>query len=161
MKTKILLSAICSAAVVAATSCFGLDAVVSDGYYGDGYDGLWYNGYGYGSNYYGGYWGPDYGWGPGVPPPLIGGPGPARPPQVRPPQSSPGASSVPNGPVFPTRPDGSQRPGNNGLPTGRPIGGGQGSVSPGGAPVALPDAVPVPTSGGLSPGQTSGNRGRR
>jgi len=57
MKTKVLLSAICSAAVVAATSCFGLDAVVSDGYYGDGYDGLWYNGYGYGSNYYGGYWG--------------------------------------------------------------------------------------------------------
>lgn len=155
MKKTLTLTIICAAAITAMTSCFGFDAAVGDGpYYGDGYDGLWYNGYGYGNNYYGGYWGPGYGWGPALPPPLIGGgPGPVRPPH------SPGGSNVPNGPAFPTRPGGAQRPGNNGLPSGRPIGGGQGNVS-GNRPVTLPDAVPVPTSETLSPGQTSTGRGR-
>lgn len=148
MKTKHLLYALCALAMAGLTSCFGFDAALDSGYYDNGYDGLWYNGYGYGNNYYGGYWGPNYGWGPGLPPPLIGGgPGPVRPPHQGP-SNNPGAN-VPNGPAFPTRPNGSQRPGNNGLPSG--------SVDAG-RPVTLPDNVPVGRT--ISPTQTTINRGR-
>lgn len=112
MKTKIILSAV---AALALASCadlgFGIDADsggVSPYWYGDGfYGGPMWNGPGWNGPYWN--YGPVINNGPVYPPPVLNpGVGPVRPPVIN---ANPGNNGRPS------MPQGSERPGNMGLPT--------------------------------------------
>lgn len=127
MKAKYITLLALAVSTLSLTSCMGLGFGIDDGVYDSGP--YWYDGI----------YSPV--WGPSTPPPppfvgngpgWIGGPGwnggnpgpvippshkPSQPPQTPPPSSSPGASQT-HRPAFNTTPAGTQRPGNNGLPSG-------------------------------------------
>lgn len=143
-KRNILLAAVAIAAAGIMTSCMGLGfgVDIGDDPAGGPY---WYDGIGY-DGIYSPYWGPSV----APPPPFLGGgpvwngpiwgggnPGPALPP----PGNNSGASR-PHQPAFPTTPNGTMRPGNNGMPS---------VTIPSGVPSARP---PENNSGG------NGSRGR-
>lgn len=127
MKTKIILSAV---AALALASCadlgFGIDADsggVSPYWYGDGfYGGPMWNGPGWNGPYWN--YGPVINNGPVYPPPVLNpGVGPVRPPvQINPgnnnkPSRPPVINANPGNNGRPSMPQGSERPGNMGLPT--------------------------------------------